>query len=148
MQAYNSTVHMSTGFTPFMLMLSCCENSDLPLDVLYTSRRPDLIQPTLACESQYLVEQKQRMLSLHELVRKQLQASAGMQQRGQIQGGLKMTEFLVGQEVWWYYPPAATQKLKYPWTGPYLIADMAKDHNTVHIKGLQHDSWVTHHQLN
>ena len=44
MQAYNSTVQVSTGYTPFMLMHSRCENPDLPLDLLYTSRWPDLIK--------------------------------------------------------------------------------------------------------
>ena len=52
----------------------------------------------------YMVKQKERMPVIHELVRRNLDASAGMQQRGQIQGGLKMREFTVGQKVWWYYP--------------------------------------------
>jgi hypothetical protein len=47
-----------------------------------------------------LVENKERMFAIHELARKSIQASAGMQQRSQKRGGLKMTEFKVGQEVW------------------------------------------------
>ena len=35
MQAYNSMVQVSTGFTPFMLMHSGSENPDRSLDVLY-----------------------------------------------------------------------------------------------------------------
>ena len=65
-----------------------------------------------------------------------------MQQRGQIQGGLKMREYLVGQKVWWYNPPSANQKLKYPWTGPYEVTDVARDRNVVRIKGPDQDSWV------
>ena len=65
-----------------------------------------------------------------------------MQQRGQIQGGLKMREFKVGEQVWWYYPQTAHQKLKYPWTGPFEVTDVAKDRNVEHIKGYGRDSWV------
>ena len=50
---------------------------------------------------------------IHKLVRRNLDASAGMQLRGQIQRGLKMREYQVGQKVCGYYPPAANQKLKY-----------------------------------
>ena len=44
-----------------------------------------------------------------------------MQQRGQVQGGLKMREYHVGQQVWWYYPLSVNHKLKYPWTGPFEV---------------------------
>ena len=124
-QAYNSTVQISTCCTPFMLMHSRCENPDLLLDLLYTSRRPYLISRNLFCASKYLVEQKERMPAIHELVQRNLDASAGMQQRGQIQGGLKMREYQIWQKVWWYHPPAANQKLKYRWTGPYEVTDVA-----------------------
>ena len=79
---------------------------------------------------------------IHELVRRNLNASAGMQQRGQIQGGLKMREYFVGQKVWWYYPPSANQKLKYPWTGPFKVIDVAGDRNVTRIKGPGRDSLV------
>ena len=36
MQTYSSTVQISTGCTPFMLMHSRCENPDLLFDLLYT----------------------------------------------------------------------------------------------------------------
>ena len=65
-----------------------------------------------------------------------------MQQRGQIQGGSKMREYHVGQLVWWYYPPAANQKLKYPWTGPFEVTDVTRDRNVLSSKGHGSDSWV------
>ena len=83
----------------------------------------------------YMVEQKERMPVIHELVRRNLDASAGMQQRGQIQGGLKMREFTVGQK-------SANQKLKYPWTGPYEVMEVAGDRNVARVKGQGRDSWV------
>ena len=93
-------MQVSTGCTPFILMHSRCENPDLPFDLLYSSRRPDLVVRDLnKCASKYLVEQKERMPIIHELVRRNLEASAGMQQRGQIQGGLLMREHFVGQKV-------------------------------------------------
>ena len=75
-----------------------------------------------------MVEQQRHMTEIHEQVRKHLQLSAEMQQRGQIQGGLKMREFKVGEQVWWYLPPTAT--------------DVAKDRNTARIRGYRRDSWV------
>ena len=95
MHAYNSTVQISTGCTPFILMHSRCQNPDLPLDILYTSRRPDLVKRNLICASKYLVEQQERTSAIHELVRRNLQASAKMQQRSQIKGGLKMRKYYV-----------------------------------------------------
>ena len=56
MQAYNTTIHVSTGFTAFVLMHSRCENPDLPLDILYTSRWPDLLKRPPICVSLYLLE--------------------------------------------------------------------------------------------
>ena len=61
MQVYNSTVQNSTGCNPFILMHSHCENPVMPLDILYTSRRPDLVKRNLNCASKYLVEQQERM---------------------------------------------------------------------------------------
>ena len=97
MQAYNSTVQTSTGCTPFMLMHSRCENPDLPLDLLYTSRRPDLLKRKRVCATKYMEEQKARMSLIHGLVKKNLRASAEMQQRGQIQD-----EGVSGRaQIWW-----------------------------------------------
>ena len=53
-----------------------------------------------------------------------------------------MREFKIGEQVWWYFPPTANQKLKYPWTGPFEVTDVAKDRNTARIKGYRRDSWV------
>ena len=77
-----------------------------------------------------MVEQQRHITEIHEQVRKHLQSSAEMQQRGQIQGGLKMREFKIGEQVWWYFPATANQKLRYPWTGPFEVTDVAKDRNT------------------
>ena len=56
MQAYNGTVHVSTGYTPFILMHSRCENPTLPIDALYTKKRPDLTINNDHCKSMYLAE--------------------------------------------------------------------------------------------
>ena len=100
---HNSKMQVSTGCTPFMLMHLRCENPDLPFDLLYTSRRPDLVSRNLICASKYLVKQKERMPAIHELVRRNLDTSEEMQQRGQSQGDLKMREYQIGQQVWWNY---------------------------------------------
>ena len=125
-----------------MLMHSRCENPALPLDLLYTSRRPDLVQRNRLCAAKYMVKQQQRMTAIHALVRKNLQASVEMQHRGQTQGGLKMREYQVGLQVWWYHQPSVNQKLKYPWTGPFEVTEVTKDRNVVRIKGCRRASWV------
>ena len=53
-----------------------------------------------------------------------------------------MREYQVGQKVWWYNPPSANQKFKYPWTGPYEVTDVARDRNVARIKGPGCDSWI------
>ena len=72
----------------------------------------------------YLVEQQKRMSAIYELVRRNLQASAEMQQRSQIKSILKMRVYYVGQQVWWFYSPMA--RLKYLSTGPYEVTDVTK----------------------
>ena len=37
-----------------------------------------------------------------------------------------MREYQVGQQVWWFYPPCANQKLKYPWTGPFKVTQVTQ----------------------
>ena len=101
-----------------------------------------MIQKAERCRSLYMVEHKAHFSQIHEVVRASLSRSAEMQQRGQIQGGLKMVEFSIGEKVWWYYPPSANQKLKYPWIGPYDIIDVAMNKNIVRIKDQKRDSWV------
>jgi len=53
-----------------------------------------------------------------------------------------MNEYQVGQQVWWYYPPSANQKLKYPWTGPFKVTQVTKCRNVVGILGSGHNSCV------
>ena len=76
-----------------------------------------------------MVEQQRRITAIHEVVRKHLQSSADMQQIGQIQGGLKMKKFKVGE-------------LKYPWTGLFEVTDVAKDRNIARIRGYGGNSCV------
>ena len=44
MQAYNGTVHASTGFTPHLLMHSQCENARLPVDMLLNEPKETLLE--------------------------------------------------------------------------------------------------------
>ena len=53
-----------------------------------------------------------------------------------------MREYKVWQEVWWYYPPSANQKLKYPWTGPFKVTQVTKCRNVACIIGYGRNSWV------
>lgn len=143
MQAYNCTKQASTGHTPFILMHTRGENPDLPIDALYERERPDLkVERASYCAAEYVEQMKRSMQKIHAVVRGHLRASSEMQQRSQVQSGLLQRQFKIGDKVWWFYPPAANQKLKYPWTGPFEILDVGRCGSTCRIQGPGRDSWV------
>ena len=138
--AYNSTVHKSTGFTPFRLMHSRCEDPELPTDILYG--RSTTSQLVRGCRMTYVEKQRCDAQKVFARVSDHLERAATFQKRYHARHGLRIREYGVGQEVWWFYPPHANQKLRYPWLGPFIVTDTNMPGNTVKIQGLGRHQWV------
>ena len=100
--AYNATEHKSTGFTPFFLFHSRCEDPRLPTDLVYGRMEVPRIQ---VCPATYAETQKVKMINAFELAKKTLHKSATSQSRGHDLGGLKVRHYSVGDMVWRFYPP-------------------------------------------
>ena len=142
MQAYNGTVHASTGFTPYLLMHSLCQNPRLPVDLLLSPMAETQLERDVSCYSEYVEEQRTLAQKAHAIVRKHLKTSAELQARMHERGGLRVHEYEVGSEVWYYYPPNVTNKLGTPWVGPFTV--IATDHskNLVKITLRGAERWV------
>ena len=104
---------MQISCTPFILMHSRCENPDLLFDLLYSSCHPDLIACDLnKCASKYLVEQKERIPVIHELVRRNLDAKCGNAAEGSDTRRIVDEGAFCWSESVVVLPPSANQKLK------------------------------------
>ena len=138
--AYNGTVHKSTGVTPFRLMHSRCEDPELPTDLLYGRSASQRLVPE--CRLTYAEEQRDTAQKVIGSVATFLGRSAVFQKRSHARQGLRIREYKEGDEVWYYYPPLANQKLRYPWLGPFKVTAANIPGNTVKITGLGRDQWV------
>jgi len=138
--AYNSTPHSSTGMTPFRLMHSRCEDPELPTDLLYGREPTDVAH--VACPVKYVEGQRLVAQQISARVAQTLRRSAVLQKRDHARGGLRLVEYNVNDEVWWYYPPHANRKLGVPWLGPFTVVGVNKPGNTVKICGLGRLQWV------
>ena len=142
MQAYNGTVHASTGFTPSLLMHSQCQNPRLPLDLLLGPIAETQHERDLSCYADYVEQQRALAQQVHAIVRTHLKRSAELQARMHERGGLRVHEYSVGSEVWYYYPPNVTNKLGTPWIGPFKVlgTDPGKNLVKVTLRGVPR--WV------
>ena len=122
--AYNATPHRSTGFTPFFLFHSRCEDPRLPTDLAYGRSE---IPRARVCAAEYAETQRGRMIHAFDLAARHLNRSATSQARCHDLGGLKVRKYLVGDRVWRFYPPAANQKLGKSWTGPWVVEAVQSD---------------------
>ncbi len=124
-QSYNSTVHASTGQTPFKLFLSRGCDPILPLDLIYGT-----VHTKTVCPVGYIEEMQAAVQEAFAEARQHLHHKAKVQATMHERGGLKIRTYRPGQRVWRYYPPVANTKLKEDWTGPYEILQQ-HNNNTV-----------------
>ena len=128
MHAYRTSVHESTGYSPFRLMMG--EECSLPHDVstseLRTNREHDISPHPFATwvRDAFEVAYDHVRESLHRTTtrRKWLYDVKAVNRK-----------FPVGSWVLRYYPPAAQHKLGSPWIGPNQVVRQA----TGHIVGIQ-----------
>ena len=115
MMAYRSSVHESTGFSPYRLMFG--EECTLPMDIGLPYRHPD---PTHDVASLYAVWVKDSLEVVFDQVRRHSGQAVQRQKRLYDQRAVQRL-FVLGDWVLRYYPAGKKCKLDSIWAGPYLI---------------------------
>ena len=130
MHAYRISVHESTGYSPFRLMMGeeCSLPQDVSTDELRTNREEDVAPHPFATWVRDTLE------VAYDHVRQSLRRTAARRKRLYDVKAVNR-KFPVGSWVLRYYPPAAQKKLGSPWVGPQQVVRMA----TGHTVGIQKD---------
>ena len=114
--AYNSSVHASTGYTPFYLMFG--RQARLPLDVMYGTPGPIVQSP-----SEHASALKQQMTAAFTLVRRH-QIAKHKRQKDFYDQKVHGKPYEPGSVVWLHSPfvgRGKSRKLHHPWSGPYKV---------------------------
>ena len=127
MMAYRSSVHESTGFSPYRLMFG--EECTLSMDIGLPRQQSDLPDSIL---SPYAVWVGDALEVAYEQVRRY---SGQVVQRQKRLYDRRAVRFAVGDWVLRYYTPAKKCKLDSAWVGTYLVVSL-----TGWALGIQKDS--------
>ena len=114
--AYNSSVHPSTGFSPFFLMFG--REAKLPVDLMYGSNPVDERTP-----SEYVQQLKTSLHDAYALVREHCK-SEHKRQKAIYDEKIHGKPFDLGDNVWLHSPAiprGQSKKLYRPWKGPFKI---------------------------
>ena len=115
MLAYNTTVHTTTGFTPYRLVFG--DECNLPGNLVHRELRPD---PPPGDPGTYTSWVQQALCESYDEVRAQQQRATHRQKRNYDSKAVAHA-FPIGCWTLRYYPPARKNKLCSPWIGPYKI---------------------------
>ena len=115
MLAYNTTVHTTTGFTPYRLVFG--EECNLPGNLVDRELRPD---PPPGDPGTYATWVQQALYESYDEVRAQQERATHRQKRNYDSKAVARA-FPMGCWTLRYYPPARKNKLCSPWIGPYKI---------------------------
>ena len=115
MLAYNTTVHTTTGFTPYRLVFG--EECNLPGNLVHRELRPD---PPPGDPGTYASWVQQALHESYDELRAQQQRATHRQKRNYDSKAVARA-FPIGCWTLRYYPPARKNKLCSPWIGPYKI---------------------------
>ena len=115
MLAYNTTVHTSTGFTPYRLVFG--DECNLPGNLVHRELRAD---PPPGDPGTYASWVRQALYESYDEVRAQQQRATHRQKRNYDSKAVARA-FPIGCWTLRYYPPARKNKLCSPWIGPYKV---------------------------
>ena len=113
--AYNTSIHASSGYTPFFLMFG--RQARLPVDLVYGTR----VDQTPV--SEYALATKHALEEAYRLVREKLDATHCLQ-KSYYDKKVHGKPFMVGDLVWLHSPVVPrghSKKLHHPWSGPYRV---------------------------
>ena len=129
--AYNTSVHASTGHTPFFLMFG--RQAQLPVDLVYKTNKTQKV-----ISSEYAANLKQSLEQAYNKVRTTMGAKQ-LLQRQLYDRRVHGQPHQVGDLVWLHTTVLArgnTKKLHHPWKGPYRILKKPTD-STYKIQSLR-----------
>ena len=115
MLAYSTTVHTTTGFTPYRLVFR--DECNLPGNLVHRELRAD---PPPGDPGTYASWVQQALYESYDEVRAQQQRATHRQKRNYDSKAVARA-FPIGCWTLRYYPPARKNKLCSPWIGPYKI---------------------------
>ena len=126
MHAYRTSVHESTGYSPFCLMMGeeCSLPQDVSTDELRTNREHDVAPHPFATWVRDALE------VAYDHVRHLLHRTAARRKRLYDVKAVNR-RFPVGSWVLRYYPPATQKKLGSPWIGPQQVVRKATGHTGI-----------------
>ena len=135
--AYNSSVHASTGFSPFFLMFG--RQVTLPVDLMYgISHEEEVLLP------EYVERLKERLRGAYALVRERC-GTEHRRQKAIYDEKVHGAPFNPGDLVWLHSPAVPrglSRKLHRPWKGPFKVVERFGN-STYKIKGPR----STNHQV-
>ena len=120
--AYNTSVHPTTGYTPFFLMFG--RQARLPIDVMY-----GLPVEEESSVSQYAAKVQEELRNAFEVVQKRMPGKL-KREKELYDRKIHGEPFQEKSLVWLHSPvvkPGSSKKFRLPWSGPYRVVKKLSD---------------------
>ncbi len=143
MQAYRSTIHSSTGFTPNFLVLGMETRAPVDLMLAVGNDEPEGVGTS---HDEFVNEILERKRRAFDMVRQHLGRAAERRKR-YYDTMVNAKAFKKGCWVWYYYPrryQGRSPKWARSYIGPYLVVEERSPWNVVIQKNSRSKKFVTH----